>query len=399
LKRISEPSDRFISGFNSKEYVTLSLRSGRFRDPIKERGEDKSTIEANNIFDLYFKIPNGYSKTSEQHLLIIINGFDEKPIMQSLYWSKQYSLKTNISTIFDKVASDSNKRCKLASVLLPIPFHHWRRPVKGDYQEWTSSTMILYDSIRLYLGFNQLIYDIDELLNQFENPIHDRYDTYFSKNVKIHLLGYSLGGLAALSYFLRDSYKKDVNKVCSCHLLASGVDLRHINCRSALVPINVIMKMRHYYHVYYDSKDYEPQIINKINKQKIIPGPDFKKQEKGAWKKDLKDYSKREYPDDDLIADLFELIVLGYQNDNAQIKNSWLQRYNNIFYYLPVKDQVNNYDKKNFMIPPNISPNIEPINGCDHFLFDCSPWHSTYHLQFKESLCSKMLSSINNTLS
>lgn len=386
----SKYNDRFVTGFNPKEYVILRLKSGRYRLPITERNENSSTIKSNNEFDLYFKIPVNFTSATKRHLFILIHGFDEIPIMQNLYWSETYSIKTQLPAAFETLVDQFD--AKAAVVLFPIPFHHWRRPVVGDYQEWTSSKMILFDPLRLYLGFNQLIYDLDELMRQLQNPVHDRYNTYFLPDTMVHLIGYSLGGLAALSYFLAAS-DQDYPFLSTCHLLASGVDLRHINCISAMVPMNVVVKVRTYYHVYFDSTGFEPQIEKRITEGKRIPV--YSRYVKDEWKNDIERYNIEPFPKDELIMTLFDRIVLGHHSDGnivGLIDNNFRNRSKRIHYYLPEKDVVNNYDFIESTSAEGMTINRVPIKGCGHFLFDCKSWQESGSSQFISTLCENVLS-------
>lgn len=390
MSRYEKYKDRFISGLDRRRFIRLWLHSGRYRDPIAERNEDAKTIKANNEFRLYFKIPNSFTQSSDRHLVLLINGYDEIPVMQSLYWSEDSSIIEWLPNLASQMLQSSGADTKVAVGLVPIPFHHWRRPVVGDYRDWTSSKMILFDPLRLYLGFNQLMYDLDELLLQLSTPVHDRYDTYFSGSTKVHLLGYSLGGLAALSYFLKDG-ALGANKITSCHLLASGVDLRHIDFVAARVPINVTVKIRNYYSSFHNDVRYEPRIESRSAAGKKVP--QFPILPKGKWKDDLAKYSKRNYPNDQFLLTMFERNILGYdiQNDERTLlDDSWRKSNDRLFYYLPDLDEVNNYGRISSLAPSGVTIQKTDIHDCGHFLYDCDSWKENVISSFGRPLCNNM---------
>ncbi|MBU0894824.1 MAG: GNAT family N-acetyltransferase [Nanoarchaeota archaeon] len=227
-------TERLPNRFNLKELKQIRFISEHKRYPlIKEKtklvkGETEKVISRNNDFDILFYPRNINSGTEFEHIIIFINGFDEKSLELFYYYNKSKSLSKLLEDGYNQNYSDLNATYpKLACVLMPIPFHHWRRPIKFPYNNLNSSQMIFDNAIRLYLGFEQMLCDIQSLCKIIKAGTK-RYLPYANPDAKIHLLGYSLGGLATLSSYLLDKITKN-NHIETCTLLASGVDLSHID--------------------------------------------------------------------------------------------------------------------------------------------------------------------------
>jgi pimeloyl-ACP methyl ester carboxylesterase len=109
----------------------------------------------------------------------------------------------------------------IASVLLPLTFHFERWPDTAIFRELDVVHLILRDMIRFYWAYRQVVADVARLARDVREGRAAEYKKWFKRDTKIHLLGYSIGGLGALSVFMLD-YMKRRNHFETCTLLCSG---------------------------------------------------------------------------------------------------------------------------------------------------------------------------------
>lgn len=135
----------------------------------------------------------------------------------------------------------------IATILLPTPYHLNRRikkikktetdekpdpksMVRPNTKEYELPTDMAYDHPELYFyNFKRSIREFEELVKRIEKPDrkdHGFFENYFERNPEITLFGFSLGGLRAVSCFLRNP-----EKYHSCVTFNSGVNLREINTK------------------------------------------------------------------------------------------------------------------------------------------------------------------------
>lgn len=382
MRRFLEYLDRLPPDFDSKNYIKLKLNTGCFRKPLEYRKENEETIAANNSFDLYFSIPENFKSIEKNNLLVMTNGFNEIRNGLYLYFAKEYSITRLLTDVLQKRSELANGSQNVAATLLPIPFHHWRRPLELFYREWDSATMISNDPLRLYLGFRQLIYDFDRLQSQiFDKAIDDEYQKYFHHNTSIHLLGYSLGGLAALAAFIRDKVTGN-SRIETCSLLASGVDLRYANFIKSKISRLATVIIRGYYAVYYDSNELEPEFY-----ENGVEIPEYIRYEASDWKKDKGKYNVEEREDDELIDYLFERLVLGYDKTTdpftPKVDQVWTSHKKDIRYILCERDPILNFNKLDNCIPYTLEPDqMHTMSGVnDHLLIRDPTWKSAAGLK------------------
>lgn len=198
-----------------------TVESYRFKSPVLRPKDDSIFVtekanDRNNQFDIKFFFPDqGESKQKQQDIVIILNGFGD-------YDERVYSRDQN--SICSCFASNHG----VASVLLPMPFH-LKRFRKSDYKGLAIPKnlllMILIHKVRFWYGFVQYLDDISHLVYLIKTQSDEFFSKYFNDDTRIHLLGYSMGGLAALSYQL-SALKIRSTKCDSLALLASGCNLK-----------------------------------------------------------------------------------------------------------------------------------------------------------------------------
>ena len=144
-------------------------------------------------------------------------------------------LDENISFyLYDQIGKGLAKT-GYAAVLLPLP-NHLNRNLgfrSGDLKKMEQpSKAFISEPEKIFQAFKQVISEADTLIDQIQQnsqfPTTDEccslYSHFFQKDTKISILGYSLGGLVALSYFL---LKKE--RLSSCIMLNSGAKLSDID--------------------------------------------------------------------------------------------------------------------------------------------------------------------------
>ncbi len=216
---------------------------------LKKEGKFVFNIDFNFKFYLRFYFPKKQLTTvnsKAERLVVIFNGLNEVNDMNfSLYDRLGKSLASN----------------GFPTVLFPTPFHLNRAAIDTRNFEWESweerpngfkKNKIKKPTIPLekrpyclYMNFIQIIYEYTIFRNLIDHefksikrcelydiPSVNKNEKYFynqyftNKKTEVSLLGYSLGGLYALSCF-----SKDPDSVNSCVLLNSGASLDQMNLR------------------------------------------------------------------------------------------------------------------------------------------------------------------------
>lgn len=180
-------------------------------------------------FHLRFYIPREIfddkcSKVSK--LFIFLNGLDE----------------LDYFTLYDQLGQGLAKY-NYASVLLPLPDHLNRNKkyrVNDPKVIEKPSDLFINERDKIYSGYLQLLEELEILLKHLRHGCYKSGKNYscgfyrhlFNKDLSISILGYSLGGLGALSSYLL--YRKQFN---TCILLNSGAKLDDIDV-SEFIQIN-----------------------------------------------------------------------------------------------------------------------------------------------------------------
>lgn len=225
----------YLGRFKNLKVETINFISPNPRRLLPKDEDDEETINRNNNFPIELIIPDDNRRSKKKNAMIIINGFNE-PSRNAI--KMYYSAKFGICQLL--------REHGISSVLLPIPFHYCRRPIKGAYQNdaYTPAHSIDKERIKFYLGYKQLVLDIRELAlhllgkgNLFEVPC--TFD-------KIHLMGFSLGGLGALTSFILDQ-KHGENNITTSTMLFSGSSLIHVNPRGLAIEQSQVDALVDYY--------------------------------------------------------------------------------------------------------------------------------------------------------
>ena len=169
----------------------------------------------NSIFELPIWKADQNNNCNE--ILIMINGFLEG------VESDQRKMERHIER-YEAIAKKVLKEKNITSVMLPLPFHFTRsRDIIGDNQFAPISRLTESGTYLYYGGFTQVVSDVKKLINDIENN-PSRFGLNVTENIKFHLLGYSLGGVAAIGSALHLERKLE-----SLTILLSAWNLSEIN--------------------------------------------------------------------------------------------------------------------------------------------------------------------------
>jgi hypothetical protein len=191
-----------MSGNKNYEYVTF-----------------KSRLEFANLRDFkgnqQFEIPVWKPKESSGNVLIMLHGFLEG-LDATKVKRERHLLK------YDAIAERLTKK-GYTCVLLPLPFH-FERSVDFDDQELVApiNRLTKNGTFLYYGGYTQVISDVERLRQAiFQQP--EQFGLV-GEEIKYHLLGYSLGGVAAMGAALQTDARFE-----SVSILLSTWNLQSIN--------------------------------------------------------------------------------------------------------------------------------------------------------------------------
>ena len=168
----------------------------------------------NATFHLTFYLPKSIALHKTKRInrcVIMINGLNE----------------TGHFTLYDQLGANFAKR-GIASILLPTP-HHLNRFISKKKRPSPLETLFL-DPVSIYYNAKQSFSEIHELKNRIRGLSSSTIDADFYTSIfsgldtRISLLGFSLGGLRAVSQFI--AAPKDFD---GCILINSGFKLADIN--------------------------------------------------------------------------------------------------------------------------------------------------------------------------
>lgn len=230
-----------------------------------------------------------------------------------------------------------------ASILLPLP-SHLNRSGECRYvdkvKEWSKpSDFFINEREIIYKVYKQVIDEIQILTDHikckaeqcFPNKACDFYRQFFNKKTKISILGYSIGGLAALSMFL---LKKDLFN--SCILMNSGSKLDSIDV-SYFIPLE---KWK--------------ETVDKLHKD---------------WEFNL---------DNSLQGRLFEKIFLGNKSNLLRIELKDVSR--KILFILGGADTVTKYESIRELEKDDYGLTILQLPGIHHFLSFDNQWNKWFKM-------------------
>ena len=156
------------------ESINIQFESNLSRFPVLE------AFPSNKVFDLKLWRPEDFRSHKNSEILILINGFMEGVSLNNSKPSRK---------LYESIAAQVNSN-KISAIHYPLPFHFERSLESNPIERLKISGSFLY-----YGGFSQVIEDIEKLVKEIlEDP--NKYG--LEENPKIHLLGYSLGGIAAI---------------------------------------------------------------------------------------------------------------------------------------------------------------------------------------------------------
>ena len=149
-----------------------------------------------------FEIPCWQNENrNSKEILIMINGFLEGVLNVPIEEEIKRQKKINIHLRrYDSIANELLKK-NIVSVLMPLPFHFGRGE---DFSSRAPIERLMEDGSNLYFGgFDQIIRDVNDLISRIKNNPHEFGLDKKEKNIKFHMLGYSIGGVSAMGCVLK----------------------------------------------------------------------------------------------------------------------------------------------------------------------------------------------------
>lgn len=156
------------------ESINIQFESNLSRFPVLE------TFPSNKVFNLKLWRPEEFKSHKNSEILILINGFMEGVSLNNSKPSRK---------LYESIAGQVNSN-KISAIHYPLPFHFERSGESNPIERLKINGSFLY-----YGGFSQVIEDIEKLVKEI---LEDPQKYGLEENPKIHLLGYSLGGIAAI---------------------------------------------------------------------------------------------------------------------------------------------------------------------------------------------------------
>jgi predicted esterase len=166
---------------------------------------------SNKSFDLKLWGPNKNSDTRTAEITIIINGFMEGVSLNGSTPSRK---------LYESIASELNKN-NISAIHYPLPFHFERSKESNPIDRLKLNGNFLY-----YGGFSLVIEDLEKLVQDIIDN-HNKYG--LNENPKIHLLGYSLGGIAAVGVASELARRNSDFRFSSLSILLSALNLNNVN--------------------------------------------------------------------------------------------------------------------------------------------------------------------------
>ena len=227
---------RVLKSFTSAAFRNTSPRESEFRsaplvrkfvlrfylpkEPISFKPIDLDKVDIKGK-DFWEKTELPLNKDGGiKHIVIMINGLDEYQRDNLIF--------------YDTMASHFAQQ-GIASVLLSTPYHMHRvarntrskelRPGDGPFLKPSRYFELPLD---FFIHFKQTVLDIEKLTRKIKQKTtakndYDFYSNNFSPDVKVTILGYSLGGLISLAAFVRGSKQKDKSKISKKPLIDNSI--------------------------------------------------------------------------------------------------------------------------------------------------------------------------------
>ena len=142
-----------------------------------------------------FKLPiwkNNEELNTSSEILIMINGFLEGVDRDAV--RRERVMNMRYGPIAQKLLRDKN----IVSVLMPLPFHFNRSLDIAGENDYAPITRLTESGTYLYYGgYTQIVTDVKKLVNDIEKE-PSKFGLKNDSPIKFHLLGYSIGGVAAI---------------------------------------------------------------------------------------------------------------------------------------------------------------------------------------------------------
>lgn len=197
--------------FDQTSYIVHAFTSPVPREKNVKKYSQNIDIQKNDKFPLLFYVPENYDNAGIDHLVIMLNGFNEKKTLVKQYVDPNWGIS--------HLLNDKSK--KISSVLLPLTYHYWRKPIESS--DHSTSFLVYENPIRFYMGYRQLMYDLDAIVKMVHNP-PQQLKQFFQNIPKIHLYGFSVGGLGVFSFILKEQLDGKA-RIASATLLNSAGSL------------------------------------------------------------------------------------------------------------------------------------------------------------------------------
>jgi predicted esterase len=171
--------------------------------------------ERNRIFHLRFYLPKAALISKDEKIrdiVIMFNGLDE----------------VDRFDLYDLLGQQFAEQ-GVAAVLLPTPHHLNRHTPRGGLKPVPPHEELFRHPLLIYYNYKQSMLESELLIEKLRHQcVNDEdfhfYEAVFDPNLRISILGFSLGGLRALASFLQEPAKYH-----TCIVFNSGVELALLN--------------------------------------------------------------------------------------------------------------------------------------------------------------------------
>lgn len=173
----------------------------------------------NKNFNL--KLWKSPSQNRKNEIVIMINGFMEgviknnQPNPQAFFKRKR--------KLYDTIATDLNKK-NINAIHYPLPYHFERSIDISAKELLKMNGEFLYHG-----GFSQVV---DDMFNLIDDILENHTKYGLDKNPGIHLLGYSIGGIAAIGTAYEINKRNKDFKFASLSVLLSAWNLNNIKAEN-----------------------------------------------------------------------------------------------------------------------------------------------------------------------
>ena len=184
--------------------INIPFKSDLSKYPVLDK------FPSNQSFDLKLWSPNNESSRNSE-IAILINGFMEGVSLNGSTPSRK---------LYESIGLELNNN-NISAIHYPLPFHFERSKESNPIDRLKLSGSFLY-----YGGFSLVV----EELNMLVRDIMDNHEKYgLNENPKVHLLGYSLGGIAAVGVASEVARLNSDFRFSSLSILLSAFNLNNVN--------------------------------------------------------------------------------------------------------------------------------------------------------------------------